>query len=110
MQKKKNVSEVDQNQSLFLVIKICLNFFSTIAKGSNPTAVQCENSKRTKVEKLVNISSLSTLQRSTSRDQKTSDCPVTPFGKPKKKEEVQKALHSSGDCAGMQQDLGLSNS
>ena len=45
------------------------------------------------------------------RDQKTSDCPVTPLGRPKKKEEeVKKALFSSADCAGMQQDSGLSNS
>ena len=49
-------------------VKICSKCFSTIAKGSNHTAVQCKNSKRTKVEKLVNISSPSTLQRAASRD------------------------------------------
>ena len=57
-------------------IKICANCFSTIAKSSNHTAVQCKNSKRTKVVKLVNISSWSTLQRAASRYQKTSDCPA----------------------------------
>ena len=34
-------------------IKICSNCFLTLAKGSNHTAVQCKNSKRTKIEKLV---------------------------------------------------------
>ena len=92
---------------------ICLNCFSTIAEGSNHTAVKCKNSKKTKVEKLVNISSPSTLQHAASRDRKTSDCPVTPLDQPKKKkkeEEVKKDLFSSADCPGMQQDLGLSNS
>ena len=66
-------------------IKNCSNCFSTIAEGSNDTVVQCKNSKRTKVENLVNISSPSTLQRAASRDRKTSDCPFTPLGRPKKK-------------------------
>ena len=62
----------------------------------------------------MNISSPSTLQHAAWHDQKTSDSPITPLGRPKKKnkeeEEVRKALFSSADCAGMQQDLGLSNS
>ena len=66
-------------------IKICSNCFSTFAKGSNYTAVQCKSSKRTKVEKLVNISCTSTLQRAALRDRKTSACPVTPLDRPKKR-------------------------
>ena len=91
-------------------IKICSNCFSTITKGSIHTAPQCKNSKRTKVEKLVNISSPSTLQHAASRDRRTSDCPVTLLGPPKKEEEMKKVLFSSANCAVMQQDLGLSNS
>ena len=55
----------------------CSNFFWTNAKGSNYTAVQCQNSKKTKVEKLVNISSPSTFQRAALSHRKTS---VTPLG------------------------------
>ena len=76
-------------------LKICSNCFSTIAKDSNHTDVQCKNSKKTKVEKLVNISSPFTLQRVASRDQKASDCPVTPLGGPKKKEEELKKARSN---------------
>ena len=66
-------------------IIISPNCFSTITEGSNHPAVQAKNSKRTKVEKLVNISSPSTLQRAVSHDRQTSDYPVTPLGRQKKK-------------------------
>ena len=66
-------------------IKFCSNCFSTIANSSNHTAVQWKNSKRTKVEKLVNISCPSTLQRAALHNCKTSDCPVTLLGRKKKK-------------------------
>ena len=60
-------------------IKICSNCFSIIAKGSNHSAAQCKYSKRTKITKLVEISSPTTLQRAASRDRDISDCPVTPL-------------------------------
>ena len=61
--REKNVSKVDQHQSLFLV----------------------KNSKKTKVEKLVNISISSAVQRAALRHRKTSECPVTPLGRATKK-------------------------
>ena len=92
-------------------IIISSNCFSTITKGSNRTALQVKNSERTKVEKLVNISSPSTLQRAASCERQTSDYPVAPLGRPKKKqEELKKALFLSTDCKSKQQDLGFSNS
>ena len=66
-------------------IIISSNCFSTVTKGPNHTAVQVKNSKRTKVEKLVNISTPSTLQCAASRDRQTFDYPVTPLGRPIKK-------------------------
>ena len=89
-------------------LKICSNCFSIIAKGSNHSASLCKHSKRAKVDKLIQISSPSTLQRAASRDQQNYS--VTPLGRPKKIEEVKKILFSSADCAGIQQDLGISNS
>ena len=74
-------------------IKFCSNCFSTIANSSNHTAVQWKNSKRKKVEKLVNISCPSTLQRAALHDWKTSDCPVTPLGRLKKKRKKWRKLY-----------------
>ena len=62
-------------------IKICSNCFPIIAKGSNHSAAQCKYSKRTKITKLVEISSPTTLQHAASRDRDISDCPVTPLAR-----------------------------
>ena len=88
--------------------KICSNCFSIIAKGSNHSASLCKHSKRVKVDKLIQISSPSTLQRAASRDQQNYF--ITLLGRPKQIEEVKKILFPSPDWAGIQQDLGISNS
>ena len=56
------------------------------------------------------ISSPTTLQHVASHDWDIAEVRVTPFGRPKKVEEVKKELFSTADCFGLQQDLGLSNS
>lgn len=90
-------------------LKICSNCLSTIAKGSNHSASVCKHSKRSKVDKLIQISSPSSLQRAASRDQKNLQV-TSLLGRTKKVEEVKKTLFSSADCSGIQQDLGISNS
>ena len=77
-------------------LKICSNCFSIVVKGSNHSASLCKHSKRAKVDKLVHISSPSTLQRAASGDQQNYS--FTPLGRPKKIEEVKKILFSSADC------------
>lgn len=87
-------------------IKICSNCFTIISQGSDHTAAMCRSSKRTKVSNLLEITSPNTLHRAASR----GDMSVIPLGRPKKMDVVRKNLFTSNDCAGIQQDLGISNS
>ena len=65
-------------------IKICANCFTKIYRGCNHSAVQCQQSRRSKVANIMEIMSPTSLQRATSRvNREISDVPVTPLGRPK---------------------------
>ena len=61
-------------------------------------------SRRTKIINVGEITSPTTLQRAASRIEEE---PVTPLGRPNNISEVKKELFSARDCAGIQQDLNL---
>ena len=91
-------------------VKICANCFTKTYRGCSHSVTQYQNSRRIKVSNLMEISNPTTLQCAASHERDITEVLLTPFGQPKKVEEMKKELFSTGDCSGLQQDLGLSNS
>ena len=62
-------------------MKICSICFTNLYRGCNHSAAQCQPSRRIKVVNIMEITSLTTLQRAASRDREMSDdVPITPLG------------------------------
>lgn len=79
---------------------------SAVYRGSNHSASSCKPSRRSKIDKLAEIASPSSIQRAASR----IDLQMTPIGLPTKVKKVTKELFSAESCLSLQQDLDLSNS
>ena len=87
--------------------KVCGHCFAKLYRGCNHSSEVC-NSRRNRVDLLVDLTSPTTLHRAALRTSRTHNGRVTPLGRPKEAENAKRELFTPADIYGIGQDLQLS--